>query len=401
MRDPCAGDGLKKGVGKDRMKIVEVTSQVLKAPEYPSGGWVLVRVEIEGGIEGIGECFVPDRDGRAVFAAKSLIDGSLRRVVVGEDVLDIEKIWEQMYGVCCHLYDRRGLAIHALSGVDMAIFDAAGKALGIPVHRLLGGRFRDRVRVYVSSIWVDPGRPETAFGQTAEYVKEGFTALKYYGWPDFGAEPGRDRELLTELRRSAGEGVDLMLDLGRPRSLTEAVKMARMIETSGADIYWWEEPLSSSDDIDNMARLTARTELTIAAGEAEMTAFGFRDLILKAAVGLLQPDLSWVGGLTEGKRIAEMARLFNVPVVPHNWGTMVNFAAGIHLVASMPDGFLCEYPITPRTWGSAGPQTPSPMMTELTSKGIVVEKGYALVPGEPGLGIELDEEVVERYRCTA
>jgi D-galactarolactone cycloisomerase len=112
---------------------------------------------------------------------------------------------------------------------------------------------------------------------------------------------------------------------------------------------------------------------------------------------VVQPDLSWVGGVTEGRRIAELARLFNVPLVPHNWGTMVNFAASIHLVAAMPAGFLCEYPITPRTDEPGVPQTPSPMMTELVRTGIVVEGGVAQVPQAPGLGIELDDEALERY----
>jgi L-rhamnonate dehydratase len=378
-------------------RVIDVTAQVLKSYEYLNGGWVLVRVKVEGGIEGVGECFVPDREGRSVFAAKQLVEEGFKEAVVGEDVLDIEKVWEGMYATCRRLYDRRGLAIHALSGVDMALFDAAGKTLRIPVHQLLGGRFRDRVRVYVSSVWVDPEAPESAFEYTRRYVAQGFTALKYYGWPGFGEEPGRDREILKEIRRNAGEGIELMLDLGRPGNLAEAVKVARMIEGADVDIRWWEEPLSSSDDAENMAQLTARTDLIIAAGEAEMTAFGFRDLIVKRVVDLLQPDLSWVGGLTEGKRIAELARLFNVPVVPHNWGTMVNFAASVQLVASMPDGFLCEYPITPRTWGTGGTEEPSPMMTELAARGIAVEGGYALVPQEPGLGIELDEEAVARY----
>jgi L-alanine-DL-glutamate epimerase-like enolase superfamily enzyme len=378
------------------MKIADVIAQVLKSYEYPHGGWVLVRVRTEDGTEGVGECFVPDNDGSTAFAAKEVVDRSFKRVVVGQDVLDIEKMWEGMYQVCRGVYDRRGLAIHSLSAVDMALYDAAGKTLGIPVHKLLGGRFRDRVRVYVSSVWVDTERPQTALEYTSRYVEEGFTAIKYHGWRGFGSDLKRDSALLSEIRKAAGEHVDLMLDLGRPRSLAEAVKFARMIEESGANIYWWEEPLSSSDDVDSLAQLTARTSVTIAAGESELTSFGFRDLILKRAVGLLQPDLSWVGGITEGKRIAELARLFNVPVVPHNWGMMVNFAASIQLVASMPQGFLCEYPITPRL---ADAQVPSPMITELASKPIVIEGGYALVPDGPGLGIELDEEAVARYSC--
>jgi L-alanine-DL-glutamate epimerase-like enolase superfamily enzyme len=228
-------------------------------------------------------------------------------------------------------------------------------------------------------------------------VGQGYTALKFHGWPDFGAQAQWDVGILNELRARAGDGVDLMLDLGRPASLAEAILIARMIERSGADIYWWEEPLSSADDAANMAELTARTDVRIAAGEAELTAFAFRDLISQRVVDLLQPDLSWVGGITEGRRIAEMARLANIPLVPHNWGTAINTAASIHLVAAMPQGFLCEYPIMRREWGDIKLDTPSPMMTELASVPVVVENGYAIVPSGPGLGIELDEEAVARY----
>jgi len=380
------------------MKIAEVQTQVLRSHEYPNGGWVLVRVHTEGGVEGLGECFVPNCAGRAIFAARDLIDQSLRPVVVGESVLETHKLWERMYSVCGSMYDRRGLAIHCLSGVDMAVYDAAAKSLDIPVHQLLGGCFRDRVRVYVSSIWVDPHRSEASCELTRQYVSAGFTGIKYYGWPGFGADARRDSCILRELREAAGDGVDLMLDLGRPYGLSEAIAIARMIETSGAEVYWWEEPFAANDDDDNMARLVARTDLTIAAGERELTAFPFRDMIQRQTAGLLQPDLSWVGGLTEGRRIAELARLHNLPVVPHNWGTMVNFAASIHLVASMPRGFLCEYPITSRLHEAPNPQhIPSPMMTKLATEPIRVVEGHAIVPQSPGLGIELDEEAVARH----
>ena len=377
--------------------ITEVQAQVLKSYEYPNGGWVLVRVRTEEGIQGVGECFVSDRFGSGVVAAKELIDRRLAQEVVGQDVLATQVIWERMYDACRSLYDRRGMMIHSVSGIDMAVHDAAARTLDIPLFSLLGGSFRDRVKVYVSSIFVDSSDPSLAYSDVEDYLRKGYKALKFYGWDDFGTEPSRDTEILRELRRRAGEGVDLMLDLGRPCSLAEAIKVARMIESSAADIYWWEEPLSTTDDADSMAQLTARTDLRIAAGEADLTAFAFRDLIGRRVVDLLQPDLSWVGGLTEGRRIAEMARLANIPVVPHNWGTAVNFAASIHLVASMPQGFLCEYPISRRDWGQGGVDRPSPMMTKLARNPVVVEDGFAIVPTGPGLGIELDEEAVTEY----
>jgi len=378
--------------------IAAITCQILKSHEYPQGGWVLVRVRTEEGIEGVGECFVPDRFGSAVFATKELIDRRLASEAIGQEVLATQVIWERLYDACRRLYDRRGMMIHAVSGIDMAVHDAAARTLGIPLCDLLGGRFCDRVRVYVSSIWVDGDNPASAYADVETYVAQGYKALKFYGWPDFGSQRQRDTAILKELRARAGDGVDLMLDLGRPAGLAEAIQTARMIESSGADIYWWEEPLSSADDAANMAELTSRTDVRIAAGESDLTAFAFRDLIEGRVVDLLQPDLSWVGGLTEGRRIAEMARLANIPLVPHNWGTAINFAASIHLVAAMPQGFLCEYPITRREWDSAGEfAMPSPMMTELASAAVIVEDGFASVPSGPGLGIELDEEAVARY----
>lgn len=379
------------------MKVVDLETRILRSYEYPQGGWVLVRLQTEAGVQAVGECFVPDAYGGGVGAVKNVIDYNIKPLVLEQDVLDVTLLWERMYRGCCDLYDRRGLAIHAISGVDMALYDAAARTLAIPVHKLLGGCFRDRVRVYVSSIWIDPRQPEPAWEATADYVAQGFTAIKYWGWSDFGADLKRDARLLLDLRQAAGEGVDLMLDLGRPYSAAQAVRIARMIEETGMGIYWWEEPLSSTDDVEGLATLTASTDLTIAAGEAEMTAFPFRDLILARAVDVLQPDLSWVGGLTEGKRIAELARLFKVRLVPHNWGTIVNFAASIHLVAAMPDGFLCEYPITPRTREAELTRTPSPMMTELAKSSIKIEDGHAIVPREAGLGIELDPGIVDKY----
>ena len=378
-------------------KIAALTAQVLKSYEYPHGGWVLVRLYTEEGIEGVGECFVSDRFGSAVFAARDLIDRRLAQEVVGQEVLSIQVIWERMYDACKRLYDRRGMMIHALSDIDIALHDAATRTLNVPLCELLGGRFRERVKVYISSIWVDGEDPNIAYADVEQYLNQGYSALKFYGWPDFGTQPRRDAAILNELRTKAGEDVDLMLDLGRPASLAEALQYARLIEDSGAAIYWWEEPLSSADDAANLAQLTVRTDLRIAAGEMDLTAFAFRDLIDQRVVDLLQPDLSWVGGITEGRRIAEMGRLANIPVVPHNWGTAINTAASIHLVAAMPQGFLCEYPITRREWGETRFDMPSPMMTELASTPVVIEDGYAIVPSGPGLGIELDEEAVGRY----
>ncbi|MEE2658708.1 MAG: mandelate racemase/muconate lactonizing enzyme family protein [Candidatus Latescibacterota bacterium] len=379
-------------------RIERIEHILIKAPEYPDGGWVVTRVCTADGAEGLGECFVPDRFGDSAHAAL-LLSERMSNDIVGRSVLKRIPIWESLYDLCRRLYDRRGTAIHVLSGIDMAVHDAAARTLGIPLCELLGGRVRDRVRVYVSSIWVDPHNPESALDATARYVSEGYTAIKYYGWESFG-EGRDDAKLLRKIRVAAGDGTELMLDLGRPTTLDRALRMARLIADSEIDLRWWEEPLSTSDQAGDLARLTAAGIVPIAGGEGELTSFAFRDLIERRTVDILQPDLSWVGGLTEGVRIAELARQHGMLCVPHNWGTAINTAASVHLVAAMPAGELCEYPITPRRWGAGGDgeADPSPMMTEIVRQPVTVQDGYAVVPKAPGLGVELDAKVVERYR---
>ena len=377
-------------------KIIEIRTHVLKTDEYPLGGWVLVRVRTEDGIEGVGECFVPDRDGASASATGLLVD-RLASELIGEDVLNLTPMWHRCYDVCEKMYDRRGLAIHALSGLDLALHDAAARTLAVPLSELLGGRFRDEVQVYVSSIWVDADDPTLALAMTSDYVSQGFKAIKYYGWDGFGRQPDRDADLLQQIRAAAGQNTQLMLDLGRPGCLAEAIQVARLIEGSGANVFWWEEPLCSTDDLENLAELRLRTDVAIAAGEREMTAFACNSLIQRRAVDLLQPDLSWVGGLTEGRRIATAARLAKLPWVPHCWGTALHFAATVHWVASSPDGFLCEYPITPRTAETRASGTPSVMMTELVETPVEIVAGKARVPTGPGLGIVLNEDALSRY----
>lgn len=206
--------------------------------------------------------------------------------------------------------------------------------------------------------------------------------------------------MLQQIRTAAGPGTRLMLDLGRPTPLGGAIQVARLIEGSGANIFWWEEPLCSTDDLENLAELRQRSDLAIAAGEREMTAFACYGLIQRRAVDLLQPDLTWVGGLTEGRRIAEAARLARLPWVPHCWGTALHFAATVHWAAASPEGFLCEYPITPRTAQTRETKTPSPMMTDLVREPVKIIDGKAIMPTGPGLGVELDEDALARYDLT-
>jgi len=377
------------------MSIVDVTSTVLKSYEYPFGGWLLVRVKTSEGVEGIGEAFIPNRTGDGVWAAKVLVDNGLKPLLVGEEALGIERLWEKMYANASTLYDRRGLSIHAISGVDMALWDAAGKALKLPAHTLLGGAFRDKVRVYASALF-NLEKPEVTVREAQRYVEDGFTAMKF-GYGGFGHNYHKSVELVRRLRETIGDETDLIVDGPASLNVIEALRLARALEKY--DVLWYEEPLSR-DDLEGYVKLTAEAQVPIAAGEGEFTRFGFKELILSNAVDILQPDVSWVGGLTEAKRIVEMADTWHAPLVPHSWGCAMNTYASIQLVASMPRGFLCEFPIGPRTHEAQLTGTPSPMMTELPKEPIEVRKGYIEVPKTPGLGLELNEEAVKKYACT-
>jgi len=374
------------------MSIVDVTSTVLRSYEYPFGGWLLIRVKTSEGVEGIGEAFIPNRTGDGVLAAKVLVDRGLRPLLVGEEALGIERLWEKMYANADTLYDRRGLAIHAISGVDMALWDAAGKALRLPVHTLLGGCFRERVRVYASALF-NLENPDVTVHEAQRYLDQGYTAMKF-GYGGFGHNHRKSVELVRRLRETVGEETDLIVDGPASLSVVEALRLARALEKY--NVYWYEEPLSR-DDLEGYVKLTAEAQVPIAAGEGEFTRFGFKKLLLTRAVDILQPDVSWVGGLTEAKRIVEMAHTWHTPFVPHNWGCAMNTYASIQLVASAPKGFLCEFPIGPRTHEAQLTATPSPMMTELPKEPTEVKKGYVEVPKKPGLGLELNEDAVKKH----
>jgi L-alanine-DL-glutamate epimerase-like enolase superfamily enzyme len=283
-----------------------------------------------------------------------------------------------------------------ISGVDMALWDLKGKALGKPVYELLGGKYRDEVRVYVSALFNMSNKRYT-INEALRYMDEGYTALKL-GYGGFGFNYKNDITMIKELRDALGYDIDLMVDGPTTLSYSRALKLAKAMEKY--DIFWWEEPLVR-EDLGGYAKLAASTDLRIAAGEGERTYYGFKDLIDKEAADVLQPDLSWVGGLTEAKKIAELAYHTNKEWVPHNWGTVINTAASLHLVAARPDGFICEYGIGPRTMEDAAPEEglePSPMIVELPKAPFEVSNGSITIPKEPGLGIELNQQAFEKWR---
>ena len=373
------------------MKITDVEAIVLRQPELNeaiadgSQDDLVIRIHTDEGITGIGEVDSVPEIVRAVVNAPSshAIALSLRDILVGQDPTDVEGLWQKMYRGTI-FYGRRGVAIHAISGIDIALWDIKGKALGKPISELIGTPRRDRVRAYASRLM-----PDTE-GETAEAVtqlrEQGFTAVKL-GWGPLGKDGDHDIRLATAARRAGGERVEIMIDagLGYGRDARTAIRVARALEELGC--FWLEEPFEP-DEYEAYAELADTVDIPIAAGEQDVTCWGFRELVDRCHVDVVQPDVTRAGGITETLRIAQLARERGLGCVPHAWKSGIIKAASLHINAVLEDCLFQEYCVAE-----------TPLNTSLTREHLPIDaKGMVAVPTAPGLGVTLDEEVLERYR---
>jgi L-alanine-DL-glutamate epimerase-like enolase superfamily enzyme len=279
-------------------------------------------------------------------------------------------------------FGRYGPAIHAMSGIDMALWDLWGKVTNRPVCQLLGGIVRDRLLAYASSLM--PETPAEAGRLAERYACQGYRAMKF-GWGPIGRDRRLDEELVKCIRSAVGDDIKIMIDGGLVWDLKGALRISEVYEKY--DVFWLEEPLQP-DDIAGYRALSSRTSMYIAAGEQESSHRAFEALLDEAHLDILQPDLGRCGGLTAGKKIASMADDRHKLVIPHAFKTGILVAASTHFVASIPNGFMVEH--TTST---------SPLSRDLVLQPVQFDAGYVIVPTDrPGLGIEIDEAVLERYR---
>jgi L-rhamnonate dehydratase len=386
-----------RGRGRADVKISDVEVIYLKIPQISeiSNGTqdcAVILVHTDEGVTGIGEAdTAPSVVGAVVNAPRShSVMVGLREVLIGENPLDIERLWRKMYRASLY-YGRRGVVVHAISGVDIALWDIKGKVHGRPVCELLGGSPQARVRAYASALF---GRDREETAQKATMYKEaGFTAYKF-GWMDFGRAEATDRAHVEGIRLAVGPGAPIMLDVGWAYDsggdewdLKTATRRAEML--AEYDVYWLEEPLPP-DNMDDYGRLSERSPVRIAAGEQLSTIFDFRDLIERGKVDVLQPDVSRVGGITESMRIAALGYAHAKPVVPHHFSTGILGAASIHVNASIPNALFQETP---------APGEGSILNTDLVIPPVKLDDdGCIVIPPGPGLGIELDPDVIDRFR---
>jgi L-alanine-DL-glutamate epimerase-like enolase superfamily enzyme len=379
------------------MKISDVNVIVLESPEAyqaTAGGEEahgikylgIVKVETDSGITGYADLETQPHVARAIVDAPS--EGSvlgfkgLRSVLIGEDPFDVERLWQKMYMGSVY-YGRRGAAMQVISGIDIALWDIVGKKVGEPVYKLLGGAYRDRVRPYASTLFrsTPQGMAEASRG----YLDQGFSAVKF-GWGVFGEDAERDVELVAAARTSLGDRVDLLIDTGWyiQRTAKQAIQMVRRLEQFQPFLI--EEPLSP-EDYDGYAELAGTVDTLIACGEQEATEWGFHTLIERGQVDVIQPDLSRCGGFTAARKIVHLADLYNRLCIPHAWTSDLLTAASLHLNAFMRRSVFQEFNVTV-----------GPLSRELCLNPIHLEDGMLRVPQGPGLGVEIDESVIEKYR---
>jgi L-rhamnonate dehydratase len=370
------------------MKITRVEAIYLRQPDVrflcDSGqDALLVRVETDAGITGIGEV-----DSNPM-AAKGAIEGpfshttacGLAQVVVGEDPFETERLWHKMYRA--NIYGgRRGVGLHAISGIDMALWDIKGKALGLPVWKLLGGGFHSRIRCYASSLF---GATPQQTGELARrYRDQGFTAVKF-GWDPMGQDEKTDIALVREARKGLGDGPDLLIDAGLVWDSKTALQRARAFSEYG--IYWLEEPLRP-DDYDGYRKLAEATDVRIAAGEEESSRLSFIELMDRGRIDVVQVDLTRCGGFTEAMKIAALAWDRGLPIANHGFTTYINVTAALHWLNSIPNALICEFVAEEET----------NLRESVTRQKLRAHDGFLEMPQEPGLGIDVDWDAIARFR---
>ncbi len=345
---------------------------------------VLVRIRTDDGLTGVGSV------GVGSGAAAYVLRQHLKPLLLNQNPFNVELLWETMFRSTLN-YGRKGLVLEAISAVDIALWDILGKAANQPVYNLLGGRTRERIPVYGSRLYAHRNLDCLA-AQAASLVRAGFCAVKQrFGYGPADGLPGmrRNLELVQTVRGAIGPDVELMADAYMGWDVPYAIRMIRMLEDAGMNLRWVEEPVIP-DDIDGYAQIRRSVHTAISGGEHEFTRYGYRELIRKEAVDILQPDVNRVGGITEARKIWAMAAGHGLAVIPH-----AGQAHNYHLVISNMNSPMAEYFPHPSEGGILDDDT---LFYELFDGEPRARDGYVSLSDTPGLGVTLNEDQVGAWR---
>lgn len=379
------------------MKIVDVKTHVLSTPlEEPfsfSMGWVkkrgtmIVELVTDDGITGWGESLCHGLQPPEI--AETVVQTALKPLLLGKDPFDVDVLWETMYNLT-RPFGQKGAVLNAISAVDIAIWDCLGRALGKPVHKLLGGAYRTEVQPYATGFYRVEGKkyPADAIEEAKRHMRNGFTAMKLK--TGFGVEA--DIDYILGVREGIGRGPKLMIDANHAYNVGSARRILKAIEP--ADIHWFEEPISP-EDIDGYRELKNLTNIYIAAGENEFSKIGFREWVSRRAVDILQPDLCSAGGFTECRKISALAQAWHTTLIPHVWASGIGLAASLQFIATVPPSPLALNPIEPMLEYD---QSSHPFRQDLIFGAITMQEGKVQIPTAPGIGVEVNRDVIERYK---
>ena len=364
------------------MKITHIGSVLLKPT-----GWVLVKVKTDEGITGIGEAY----HGTGVY--QIAVDERLTKPLIGQDPRNVDKLFRDMMGSMSASGFYQGAVMSAISGIESALWDITGQAAGVPIWQLLGGKFRDKIRIYNDCHAGETETPEAYAAKAREVEARGFTAIKF----DIDPLPSRrDRynrcisnddivhyvDVVTAIRESLDSNTDLAIDAHWFYAPVDILKIAHAFED--LDLLWLEDPIPP-ENIAAMEGVTKSTRTPICTGENFYTRFGFRDLIETQAADIISPDMAKAGGLLEGRRTADLADMYYIPIAPHNIGSPVQTVANCHVMAAVPNFLVLEFH-----------HLDNPFWEGIVNEGPLIQEGHIDVPNLPGLGVTLNEDLIKQ-----
>jgi D-galactarolactone cycloisomerase len=373
------------------MKVVTVNTHVLDyqletafesaSMHFSRRQHCLVEIVCDDGTIGWGECLGPAKPNAAIVEVYA-------QALIGEDPLQTEKVWLTLYN---RLRDQgqRGLTVTALSGIDIALWDIKGKYFGVPISTLLGGRFRDSVRAYATGSFRRAGvdRVTDIAAEVAGYRRDGFHAVKI----KIGFDVEEDLEVIAAVRDAIGPDMRMMIDANHGYDYLEAIELGQRAAPFGID--WFEEPVLP-EQISTYEAVRAGQPIPVASGENWHGRYAMHEPLARRAVDIVQPDICGVGGFSEMRRVADMAAMHGVRLVPHVWGTAVCLAASLQFMAALPPNPPRRQPIEPIMEFD---RTDNPFRQAVVQAPLEHTQGVMMIPNGPGLGIEINRDALSTY----
>jgi len=375
------------------MKITDVQACVIGRAEPHSGGsvWTFVRVYTDEGIVGTGEC--SSASAYTGFGIKETIL-RMKGLLIGKDPMQVGPLYETLRRRGRYAGSSNAPLIFALTGIENALYDIVGKALGTPVWQLLGGKFREEIRLYADCHAGETHTPEAYAEKALKVIEEGYSAVKFdvdhagvgrldsFNWTVGAREMTHVIELIRATREAIGFDVDLAIDCHGQFDLPSAITLAKAVED--LRLMWLEEPLPA-ENMDALAQVRASTSTVICTGENHYSRFEFIELLERKAVDVLMPDLAKAGGILEGKRIADLADAHYIPIAPHNVSSPLGMMAACHVLAAIPNFLVLEFHARDIAWWEDLCDGDKPF----------VHNGWMTVSNRPGIGVELNDEVAK------